>query len=688
MVYILKHIQFTTKLFVSVVFISVVSILITSGNAIRMSNNGLYTLGEGSIKDIHQAVSNSLQLYDKNVQSKLKEDLLLFQQELKIKGGVFLDKEKLVKTVMVNQETMARSSGKIPQLQAGTSYINGNFDIVDNVKSVSGSSATIFQLVDDKLLRISTTIMKTDGNRAVETYIPSSSEVYQTILRGENYRGKAHVMNEWLIAEYTPLRDADNTIVGAFCVAQLMLNPKVKDFISKTKIGRGYFFVYTQQGTPLVHPTLGSNSNLYDIAPEFRTHKQGFLYYPWKGETKVAYTDFIEEWGFYLAVGINQVDIIAGLDKKMLRNNLLMGLLVISVGICMTILLVRSINKPLKELAEKSFKVGEGDYTINFSSDNKDTIGQLTNSLGQMVIKSKEMLQDIIKSSLALSSASTELASISEHMVTNADSTTEISEEASGNATDVSENMNSVSAAMEQSTVNLDMIASASEDMGQTIKEIAENSARARMTTEEAVVSVQKSHDGIQELGQAARSIGTVTETITEISEQTNLLALNATIEAARAGDAGKGFAVVANEIKDLAKETAGATNQIKSAIEAIQSQTSETIQDIEGISTVINDVNDIVTTIVTSVEEQSITTNEIVNNVSQASQGIAEINENVANSSQMTNKMSQGVEKVKTRSIEVKENSQQIRHSADELSDLAEKLTALVSRFKIESSS
>ena len=110
---------------------------------------------------------------------------------------------------------------------------------------------------------------------------------------------------------------------------------------------------------------------------------------------------------------------------------------------------------------------------------------------------------------------------------------------------------------MEESTTNLDMIASASEEMGTTIKEIAENSSRARLTTEEAVSKARKSHEGVRELGEAAQAIGTVTETITEISEQTNLLALNATIEAARAGEAGKGFAVVANEIKELAKETA-----------------------------------------------------------------------------------------------------------------------------------
>lgn len=684
MLNVFSNIRFTTKLFISVVLISVVSILITSGNAIRMSNNGLFTLGEGAIKDIHQAVYNSLIMYDQNVRKKLDGDLQLFVKELKSKGGIFLDQSNMVEETLVNQVTKEAITKNIPQLQVGVTYINGYFDVVDYIESVTGSSATIFQLVDDKLLRISTTVKKLDGQRAVGTYIPSSSPVYQTIMKGETFRGKAFVVNDWYITAYAPLRDIDNKIIGAIYVGQVMLNPEVRDFVSKTKIGPGYFFVYASNGDFLIHPTLDATNNIFKILPIFKDHKEGLINYPYGGQDKVAYTKSIEQWDVVVAVGMNKADIIGGLDTKMLRNNLLVGLLVIIAGVVVTFLLVRSINRPLRDLADKSVLVGEGDYTIDFSSNNKDAIGQLTNSLGIMVAKAKEMLQDIVLSSQSLATASTRLATIAEQMVTNADSTTEIADEASRNAREVSDNMNSVSAAMEESTVNLDMIASASEEMGTTIKEIAENSARARFTTEEAVKSAKKSHEGVQELGEAARSIGTVTETITEISEQTNLLALNATIEAARAGEAGKGFAVVANEIKELAKETAAATGKIKAAIDEIQQQTGVTVKDIEGITTVINDVNEIVTTIVTAVEEQSITTNEIVNNVSQASLGITEINENVASSSQMTTLMSGGVGQVKERSIEVKENSQEIRSSADDLASLSKKLTELVSHFKI----
>ncbi len=680
----LKNVQFTTKLFIAVVCIATISIMITSGNAIRMADNGLTTLGKDAIRDIHQSVYNSLRMYDRNMREKLDSDLLLLRKELKSKGAIFLDDGNMQQATLVNQTTKESMTKKIPRLQAGVSTLNGYFDVVDGIEAITRSSATIFQLVDDKLLRISTTVKKLDGQRAVGTYIPSNSPVYATIMQGKIFHGKAYVVNNWYLTTYAPLYDMDNNIVGAVYVGKVMLNSQLKDFISETKIGPGYFFVYAENGNLLIHPTLDSQTSIYDLLPQFKGFKEGFISYVWQEEPKLTYVDNLEDWGVYLAVGLNTADINGGLDAAMLRNNLLMGLIVIGAGIFVTFFLVRSINRPLKELAEKSVQVGDGDYTIAFSSENKDAIGQLTNSLGLMVGKSKEMLQDIINSSRALASASNQLATISEQMVANADSTTAIADQAAINAGEVSDNMNSVSAAMEESTVNLDMIASASEEMGSTIKEIAENSSRARVTTEEAVVSAQKSHTGVQELGAAARAIGTITETITEISEQTNLLALNATIEAARAGEAGKGFAVVANEIKELAKETASATSKIKAAIDEIQKQTGTTVNDIEAISTVINDVNNIVTTIVTAVEEQSITTNEIVNNVAQASTGITEINHNVAASSQMTASMSDNVGQVKERSIEVKDNSQQISTSADELSALSARLTQLVEKFKI----
>lgn len=677
------NVKFTTKLFLSMIIVVVVSIFITSGNAVRMSKQGLYELGEGAVKDIHQSLYNALAAIDDNIRKKLDGDLLLLERQIKSKGGMLLDDYKMIEATMVHQVTMDTVTKEIPRLQSGIVYLNDDEEIVDEIMETTGSTATIFQLVDDKLLRIATNVRKTDGERATGTYIPSDSPVYQTIMRGEIFRGKAYVVNDWYLTAYKPLRSLDDEIIGAVYVGQKMISEQVRTLVSETKIGPGYFYLYTDEGSMLVHPTLGPDDNVFEIVPELK-QEDGMVEYVYQGDEKIAYKKRIDDWGVTLAVGMDRDDIVGGLDVRMLRNNLLVGLVVVAAGIVVTIFLVRSINKPLKELADKSIKVGEGDYTVSFSSTVDDAIGQLTNSLGIMVAKGRTMLEDIIKSSESLSAASTELATISDQMVGNAESTTTIADESSRNAQEVSDNMASVSAAMEESTVNLDMIASASEEMGNTIKEIAENSARARQTTEQAVSTAQKSHGSIMELGEAARAIGSITETITEISEQTNLLALNATIEAARAGEAGKGFAVVANEIKDLAQGTAEATGKIKEAIDGIQSRTSGTVKEIEEITEIINNVDEIVNGIVTAVEEQSITTNEIVNNVNQASQGIGEINENVASSNQMTAEMTEGVGQVRERSVEVKESSQHVRSSADELSKLAERLTQLVAQFKI----
>jgi len=683
MLSVFRNMKFTTKLFVAMVSVVVVSILITSGNAIRMSKQGLYSLGEGAVVDIHQSLYNSLMAIDSNVRKKLEGDLLLLERQINSKGGVLLDDFQMIKATMVNQVTKDTITKEIPKLQAGIMYLNDDEEIVDNIQEVTGATATIFQLVDDKLLRIATNVRKTDGERATGTYIPSSSPVYQTLLRGEVFRGKAYVVNDWYLTAYKALKNSDGEVVGAIYVGQLMLSEQVRKLVSETKIGPGYFFVYTDEGSVLIHPTLKPSDNLLEIVPAFK-EPDGMVTYEWKGADKLTYKKRIDGWGVTLAVGMNRQDMVAGLDTKMLRGNLLVGLVVIGAGVGVTVLLVRSINGPLKELASKAIKVGEGDYTISFSSDVDDAIGQLTNSLGEMVKKGKEMLEDITRSSQSLSAASTELAAISDEMVNNADATSGIADGASNNAQQVSDSMGSVSAAMEESAVNLDMIASASEEMGNTIQEIAENSSRARQTTEEAVKNANRSHESIVELGTAADAIGSITQTITEISEQTNLLALNATIEAARAGEAGKGFAVVANEIKDLAQGTAAATGKIREAIGGIQTKTTSTVSEIEAITKVITDVDEIVNTIVTAVEEQSITTNEIVNNVTQASQGISEINENVASSNVMTSEMSEGVEQVKERSTQVKESSQHVRTSADELSQLAERLTQLVGKFKL----
>jgi hemerythrin-like metal-binding protein len=249
---------------------------------------------------------------------------------------------------------------------------------------------------------------------------------------------------------------------------------------------------------------------------------------------------------------------------------------------------------------------------------------------------------------------------------------------------EMSSNMNSVAAASEQASTNVNIVASATEQVSSSIGEVAGKTREARGITADAVALAKSSSEKVDALGLAANEISKVTQVITEISDQTNLLALNATIEAARAGDAGKGFAVVANEIKELARQTAAATREIRSSIESIQNSTAETVTEIRQISEVINKVDNIVADIATSVEEQSGTTNEISVNVQQAAQGINEVNGNVAESSAVASMVAADIAKVSQTAAELAESGGDVENSAQDIEKIAIYLKTLSSQFKV----
>ncbi len=340
---------------------------------------------------------------------------------------------------------------------------------------------------------------------------------------------------------------------------------------------------------------------------------------------------------------------------------------------------LQKITLNLRDIAE-----GEGDLTKRLTDKFSDEIGELCSWFNQFVGKIQEIIKDVSVGSQELDSASGKLAELSEYMKKDAIQTSQKAGNVSVSSEEMKDNMNSVAAAMEEASTNINMVASAAEEMNVTICQIAENTEQAKSITVVAVSQTNDATNQVDELGRAAEGIGKVLETISEISEQVNLLALNATIEAARAGDAGKGFAVVANEIKDLAKQTAAATGEIRQKILGIQDSTTGTVSRIEQIAKVVDEVNVIVSTIATSIEEQSAATREISSNVAQASEGITEVNENVAQSSISVGAISQEIGEVTDAARKISDNSNRVSESAEKLSHLSNQLNLMVGRFKV----
>ncbi|HBG18882.1 MAG TPA: hypothetical protein DDY32_06275 [Desulfobulbaceae bacterium] len=370
------------------------------------------------------------------------------------------------------------------------------------------------------------------------------------------------------------------------------------------------------------------------------------------------------------------------LSMTMLTASIVAGVL---LGVILAGIIGLAITRPINAAVAclKDIAQGEGDLTRQLPANRKDEVGELSDWFNIFLKKLQDIIREVSENAGVVDESSGKLLAIASSLAKNADATSGKARSVTDASMEMTENMHRVATTMEETTSNTSMVAAAVEEMASTINEIAQNSEKARSITEAAVQQANAASGKMADLGKAANAISAVTETITEISEQTNLLALNATIEAARAGDAGKGFAVVANEIKELARQTAAATAEIKGKIDGVQATTADTITEIESISSIINNINEIIATIATAIEEQSAATNEISHSVTQTSEGIGEVNRNISEGSIVIQQISNEIADVNASSHHISSDSKSIEMSADQLRRLAAKLKELIGRFK-----
>jgi methyl-accepting chemotaxis protein len=305
---------------------------------------------------------------------------------------------------------------------------------------------------------------------------------------------------------------------------------------------------------------------------------------------------------------------------------------------------------PLQEVAQVMDRMASGDYNLQIDKEYAGDFNRVKNAVNALARQARTALQRINSNVTALHDASEELNQLSQRMSVSADET----------ATQA----NVVSSTSEQVARSVQTVATGADQMGGSVNEIARNAAEATRVATAAVKSAETTNQTIAKLGQSSAEIGQVIKVITSIAQQTNLLALNATIEAARAGEAGKGFAVVANEVKELAKQTAKATEDIGRRIEAIQSDTKGAVEAIGEIGRVIAQINEIQYTIASAVEEQSATTSEISRNLAEAALGSSGITRTISGVAEAAGNTTAGA-------VETQKSAESLEHMAAELQDM-----------------
>ncbi|HNC51069.1 MAG TPA: methyl-accepting chemotaxis protein [Accumulibacter sp.] len=489
-----------------------------------------------------------------------------------------------------------------PVLKLNGVALNGSTGEVDAFSlRTRGNVATVFAKKGDDFVRVTTSVKKEDGTRAVGTLLGKEHPAYALVREGKSFTGKATLFGRDFMTKYDPIRDASGQVIGLHFVGIDIVESiaRMKETIKKIKLGStGYVYVLDassgpKSGTLIVHP-VSEGENLIDVKDsdsrafirEMIEKRNGTVIYPWMnkeaGDTRprnkiVVYNEY-KDWNWIVASG-SYTDEIFSLAERA-RNLTIAASFVLTIVLLaiLTWYLNRIVIVPLVELVRSSQRIADGDLSVRLDTNRGDEIGAVMRSMHEMAAKLGSIIGGVRSASDTIGEAAQQMS-----VATNQVST----------ATEAQVRASAASVAA------LEEVTASSNKVSTLAGETEAGSQKTSRLTGESVTAIHAAVDEIESMANAigasseqvaglvkrSEEVGGIAGVIREIADQTNLLALNAAIEAARAGEQGRGFAVVADEVRKLAERTTKATHEIARVIGQIQDETRQTVSGMEAVT-------------------------------------------------------------------------------------------------------
>ena len=564
-----------------------------------------------SVRNELHGVSSTVELFNKTVSSQAVSFGRIFRAGLP--GDFALDEATVVDI----------GGRQVPTLSVAGQALNLDFSAPDAFTERTGGNATIFAASGEDFVRVSTSVKKENGERAVGTALDKASPAYPALRAGRNYVGLTTLFGKQFITQYEPVRDASGKVVGALYVGVDITADvaTLKERIRAVKVGEtGYFYVLSavpgkSYGDLLVHPSK-EGENILDsqsadgrsFVKEMLEKKEGTISYDWQNpgesharEKFAAYSE-MKDWNWVIVGGTYRDEITAAATQ--LRNRfILFGLAALAVLASVLYFLVRAtVTRPLAEVQAVAARIAEGDLTAQVKARRDDEIGRLTGAINEIGARLSSVVGQVRDGAEHIATASQEIST------GNLDLCSRTEEQAASLATTAS--------SMDQLTTTVRQNADNARQADQLARSASEVAQKGGSTVSQVVARMDS-------ISQASRKISDITSVIDGIAFQTNILALNAAVEAARAGEQGRGFAVVASEVRNLAQRSAAAAKEIKVLIESSNSEVDAGSQLVAQAGVTMQEVLD-------SVQRVTDIMSEISSASQEQTQGIEEINRSV----------------------------------------------------------